>query len=190
RGKRSRQAFVSGVLLRRCTNWRHRIAVPRTTWRARCSKRHNGRKARKQPPPLRRWRRAVPKGIRRSPRLCGSARIWWGNGRGAMACAARRWHRPPTSAIAPPTRPTLLAGLDEPLRQTFPDYAAFARPTPLSVEEVQAELRPDEALVLFLDTLELEHTPEDTFIWVVTKLDVRWVRSDVGRAALQREVAA
>ncbi|HJZ32155.1 MAG TPA: tetratricopeptide repeat protein, partial [Hyphomicrobiaceae bacterium] len=83
-----------------------------------------------------------------------------------------------------------IAEIDKTLRETFPDYAAFARPTPLSVEEVQRELGPDEALVLFLDTLELEHTPEETFIWVVTKTDLRWVRSEVGRAALQREVAA
>jgi CHAT domain-containing protein len=83
-----------------------------------------------------------------------------------------------------------IAEIDKTLQETFPDYATFARPTPLSVEEVQAELRPDEALVLFLDTLEFEHTPEETFIWVVSNTDVRWVRSEVGRAALQREVAA
>src|SRR5215470_12023211 len=83
-----------------------------------------------------------------------------------------------------------IAEIDKTLRERFPDYAAFARPTPLSVEEVQAELRPNEALVLFFDTLELEHTPEETFIWVVTNTDLRWVRSEVGRAALQREVAA
>ena len=32
--------------------------------------------------------------------------------------------------------------------------------------------------------------PEETFIWVVTKSDVRWVRSELGTAALAREVAA
>ena len=72
----------------------------------------------------------------------------------------------------------------------FPDYAALSRPEPLSVEEVQSQLRPDEALVLFLDTPEWKPTPEETFIWVVTKTDMRWVRSDLGTPALTREVAA
>jgi hypothetical protein len=33
-------------------------------------------------------------------------------------------------------------------------------------------------------------TPEETFVWVVTKTDMRWVRSDLGTPALTREVAA
>ena len=36
----------------------------------------------------------------------------------------------------------------------------------------------------------LKPVPEETFVWVVTKSDVRWVRSDLGTAALTREVAA
>ena len=43
---------------------------------------------------------------------------------------------------------------------------------------------------LILATPEWKPTPEETFIWVVTKTDVRWVRSDLGTAALTREVAA
>ena len=50
------------------------------------------------------------------------------------------------------------------------------------VEEVQAQLGADEALVLFLDTPEAKPTPEETFIWVVTKTDMRWVRSGSGHA--------
>src|SRR5262249_28391171 len=46
------------------------------------------------------------------------------------------------------------------------------------------------ALILFLDLPEGRTIPEQTFIWVVTKSDVRWVRSDLGTAALTREVAA
>ena len=68
--------------------------------------------------------------------------------------------------------------IDKELAVKFPDYAALASGAPLPVEEVQAELRPGEALVLFLDTKEWEPTPEETFIWVVTKADMRWVRSD------------
>ena len=83
-----------------------------------------------------------------------------------------------------------IADIDKRLAADFPDYAALSRPEPLSVEEVQAQLRPDEALVLFLDTQEWQPTPEETFIWVVTKTDVRSVRSELGTPALTRDVAA
>ena len=46
--------------------------------------------------------------------------------------------------------------IDRRLATDFPDYAALARPQPLGVEQVQAELRADEALVLFLDTTGVE----------------------------------
>ena len=45
-------------------------------------------------------------------------------------------------------------------------------------------LRPNEALVLFLDTDErFKPTPEETFIWVITKCDVRWEKSELGTNA-------
>src|SRR5262249_15787176 len=85
------------------------------------------------------------------------------------------------------TRPT---AINRRLAPDFPDYAGLASPAPVSVTDVQAQLGPDEALVLFLDTPEWRPLPEETFIWVVTKADVRWIRSDLGTAALTREVAA
>jgi CHAT domain-containing protein/tetratricopeptide (TPR) repeat protein len=85
---------------------------------------------------------------------------------------------------------TRIAGIDKQLTANFPDYAALASPAPLSAEEVQARLGRDEALVLFLDTPASKPTPEETFIWVVTKTDMRWVRSDLGTPALIREVSA
>jgi hypothetical protein len=51
---------------------------------------------------------------------------------------------------------------------------------------VQKALHSDEALILTFDT----GSPEETFLWVVTKTDVRWVESDLGTASLQRAVAA
>jgi CHAT domain-containing protein/tetratricopeptide (TPR) repeat protein len=80
--------------------------------------------------------------------------------------------------------------IDKRLVSDFPDYAALNRPDPLTVEEVQSQIRPDEALVLFLDTPEWKPTPEETFTWIITKTDVRWVKSDLGTPALTREVAA
>ena len=83
-----------------------------------------------------------------------------------------------------------IADIDKRLAMDFPDYAALSRPEPLSVEEVQAQLRADEALVLFLDTPAWGPTPQETFVWVVTKTDMRWLRSDLGTPALTREVTA
>jgi tetratricopeptide (TPR) repeat protein/CHAT domain-containing protein len=84
-----------------------------------------------------------------------------------------------------------LAGIGRKLAKDFPDYAALASSAPVSVAGVQAQLGADEALVLFLDTDDrFKPLPEETFIWVVTKSEMRWVRSELGTAALAREVAA
>jgi CHAT domain-containing protein/tetratricopeptide (TPR) repeat protein len=83
-----------------------------------------------------------------------------------------------------------LTEIDRELARDFPDYAALAGTAPVSVKDVQAQLGTDEALVLILDTPEWKPLPEETFIWIVTKTHLRWVRSDLGTAALAREVAA
>ena len=83
-----------------------------------------------------------------------------------------------------------ISEIDQRLNVEFPDYAALANPTPLPVVDVQRELGADEALLLFLDTYEWKPTPEETFIWVATKSEVRWVRSGLGTPSLKREVAA
>jgi len=92
---------------------------------------------------------------------------------------------------------TRLAAIDARLREIdgalagdFPSYAAFAQPGALAIEQVQDLLNPDEALVLLLDTPERKPIAEETFVWVVTKTSVRWVRSDLGAPSLAREVAA
>ena len=85
---------------------------------------------------------------------------------------------------------TRLGAIDARLTKDFRDYAALSSPKPISVADVQANLRPNEALVLFLDTdARFKPLPEETFVWVVTKTDVKWVRSGLGTAALAREVA-
>ncbi len=59
----------------------------------------------------------------------------------------------------------------------------------MTVADVQAQLGADEALVLFFDTPSRFPTGEETFIWVVTQNDMRWVRSSLVRtASLTREV--
>lgn len=83
-----------------------------------------------------------------------------------------------------------LSAIDGQLAKDFPDYAALASPRPVSVAEVQASLRHDEVLVLFLDTVELTPLPEETFVWLVTKTAVHWRRAPLGTAGLAREIAA
>jgi tetratricopeptide (TPR) repeat protein/CHAT domain-containing protein len=91
-----------------------------------------------------------------------------------------------------------VAEIDRGLAQDFPDYAELARPLPLSVSEVQSQLEAGEALVLFLDAKEwisnapgrAKLLPDESFVWVVTKSEVRWVRSELGTRALLGEVAA
>jgi hypothetical protein len=80
--------------------------------------------------------------------------------------------------------------IDKRLALSFPDYAALANPEPLTIDDVQKHLNPNEALVLFLDTVQWKPTPEETFIWVVTKTASRWVRSDLGPKALKDHVDA
>ena len=60
----------------------------------------------------------------------------------------------------------------------------------MSVGDLEAQLHPDEALVLHLDTPKWTPTPEEAFIWVVTKMDKRWVKSELGTKALTERVAA
>ena len=83
-----------------------------------------------------------------------------------------------------------IAEINKLLAADFPDYATLSDPEPSSVQQVQADLRPDEVLVLFLDTPEEKPAPGETFVWIVTKTELRWMRSDLSTASLTREVAA
>ena len=83
-----------------------------------------------------------------------------------------------------------VGAIDKRMVTEFPEYAAFSRPRALSIHQVQAALQPDEALIQFFDTSALKPSLEETFIWIVTKTDVRQVRSALGTKAIAREVAA
>ena len=83
-----------------------------------------------------------------------------------------------------------IAEIDKQLAVGFPDYAALVKPGAVSVEDIQAQLGAGEALLLFLDTPEWKPTPEESFLWVVTKTDMRWVRIELGTKALTERVAA
>jgi tetratricopeptide (TPR) repeat protein len=83
-----------------------------------------------------------------------------------------------------------LAEINRILAKDFPEFAALASPAPLEIREVQGLLGAHEALVLLLDTSAESPTQEETFLWVITKTDSRWVRSDLGTKALAERVAA
>lgn len=80
--------------------------------------------------------------------------------------------------------------IDQRLAKEFPDYAALASPAPVSIADVQRLLRDDEALVLIYDTMNLDDIPEETFVWAVTKNNVKWVRSDTGAREIKGEVGS
>ena len=83
-----------------------------------------------------------------------------------------------------------IAEIDATLARDYPRHVAFASPQALTIEQVQEQLQDDEALVVFLVEPQLGPTPEETFIWAVTKTASRWVRSDRGATALLLDVAA
>ena len=103
---------------------------------------------------------------------------------------ARPQHRVDADGARLEAIDTRITEIDKRLAKDFRDYAALASPKPLSIPDVQSQLRDNEALVLFLDTPQLEPTPEETFIWVVTKTDSRWVKSEFGTKALEERVTA
>ncbi len=74
------------------------------------------------------------------------------------------------------------------LKKDYRDYAALVSLESLSPKDVQTQLHDDEALVLELDTPEARSAPEETFIWIVTKSDMRWVISGLGTKALKDSV--
>lgn len=79
--------------------------------------------------------------------------------------------------------------LDRDIAARFPEFSSLANPAPMTIGEVQAALAPDEALVLLVDTPAYGALPEETFTFVVTRQSRAWLRSDLGRTGLSREVA-
>jgi CHAT domain-containing protein/Tfp pilus assembly protein PilF len=72
--------------------------------------------------------------------------------------------------------------LDRSIAAQFPDYAGLVTRTPVSIEEVQKRLNPHEALLLFATTSRF------TFIWTVTRADVRWHAASIGAKQLAETV--
>ena len=75
------------------------------------------------------------------------------------------------------------------MAKEFPEYAELSNPKALTIAAVQPMLRPDEALVVFLDVPAFGKLPEETLAWAVTKTEARWISIPLGTAALADKVA-
>jgi CHAT domain-containing protein len=78
----------------------------------------------------------------------------------------------------------LIGEVDRQLAERFPRFQDLARPEPLREDEVRALLGPDEALILVLPT------PEDSFVFAVTRETADWVRVDRTETELAADVGA
>ncbi len=78
--------------------------------------------------------------------------------------------------------------IDKVLNNEFPNYFAITHSAPLKIKEVQSLLKGDEALVYMMDLQSPESQKQKAFIWVVTKSDVKWVRTEFGTKQLNRMV--
>jgi CHAT domain-containing protein/tetratricopeptide (TPR) repeat protein len=65
--------------------------------------------------------------------------------------------------------------------QRFPDYVTLSKPQPLSVEQTQALLADDEALVVF-------DFDANSYAWAITKTDANWTELKVAAKDLDAQV--
>ncbi len=78
-----------------------------------------------------------------------------------------------------------LTAADAAIQTSFPAYADLTSPRALSVQETQALLKPDEALLLVLVN------PEAAYVWGVSSDRIAWARAaDLGEEGMTAAVAA
>ncbi len=68
--------------------------------------------------------------------------------------------------------------LDQTIATQFPDYATFVTRNPAALADVQSQLGPKEALLLFTTT------ERYTFVWTVTKSEISWHSAQLGAKQL------
>ena len=83
-----------------------------------------------------------------------------------------------------------LDAIEARLSAEFKEYAELAHPAPLTIAGVQALLRPEEALVLFLDAPKFGRVPGESLVWIVTKEAASWRSILLGTRALSERVSA
>jgi CHAT domain-containing protein/tetratricopeptide (TPR) repeat protein len=70
------------------------------------------------------------------------------------------------------------------VQASFPDYFRLVSAEALSLDTIQSLLQANEALVVYFVSIN-----DETFIWVITKGDTHWVKSELGTNALAERVA-
>jgi CHAT domain-containing protein/tetratricopeptide (TPR) repeat protein len=81
-----------------------------------------------------------------------------------------------------------LDAIDKRLAKEFPIYAGLANPKPLTVAAARALLKPNEALIVFLDVPRFGKLPGETLAWAVTRTGVRWISIPLGTESLRERV--
>lgn len=74
------------------------------------------------------------------------------------------------------------------LRSDFPDYASLSTPQPLTIGEARGLLEEDEALLLFLSAPEIGALLGESFVWVITRTERKWVRLSIGQESLESKI--
>jgi CHAT domain-containing protein/Tfp pilus assembly protein PilF len=77
--------------------------------------------------------------------------------------------------------------LQDVLYQRFPGYAAISKPQPLTVEQIQALLAEDEALVT-VDLGENSDLGKNSYVWVITKNGAEWKEISVSAEDVSKAV--
>ena len=80
--------------------------------------------------------------------------------------------------------------MDAVLVRDFPGYAALSDPQPLGISQTQKMLRSGESLVLTLDIPQIDRSPDESFVIVVTNTAARWASVPLGSYALGEAVHA
>ena len=83
-----------------------------------------------------------------------------------------------------------LAALDGHLKREFPQFADFVNPQPLTIAEVQAQLRSEEVLVQFVEAPKIADLPSEVFVWVINQQQWRWARIDLDTQSIYGLVRA
>jgi CHAT domain-containing protein/Tfp pilus assembly protein PilF len=73
--------------------------------------------------------------------------------------------------------------LDRLIASQFSGYSALVTKSPVSAEEIQKQLGPNEALLLFTTTSRI------TFVWTVTRSDIRWHAAPIGAKQLAETIS-
>ena len=77
-----------------------------------------------------------------------------------------------------------ISALDQQLARDFPDYASLTQPSAASVAEIRAALKPGEAFLMPITTL------DETYVFAITPDGASWARTALTETTLEAEIRA